>query len=412
MSCATNGSPFSYLRITPTASNPWVAAGSASPGYSAGITACSGLTYTSGVIYGTATVVDPITGCTRQLATCVDGIPLSPYAGYVNQCTVITWSTNQWLADSTAVASLNLACSSNGAPIVRTNITPTQLASNFGCCTSGTTGYTSLDPACFSTGDISGCSTILFCSGASAPGATVVPPSVDGVMQFITQICGSNTNISQSPSSASPYGVYSFRIQRPTFPVSYDCTDPNAVTTCFTSNPWAQFFKSNINPIVGYGNYNPLTFTIGSCFNSGSNPIGPCAQLVTLIYIGALCQNLCNGGTFTVASPNGQQTTACQSTTNAYYYPYYYANILFSLTDASGNPRRCKSKYGANCYLKVSPYGTGISGASYFCVYFAQTRSCGGINQIVVNTIVDLACLLYGGTVYIITSAKTAYKLV
>jgi hypothetical protein len=325
---------------------------------------------------------------------------------------VITWSTNQWLADSTAVASLNLACTSNGAPIVRTNITPTQLASNFGCCTSGTTGYTSLDPACFSTGDISGCSTILFCSGASAPGATVVPPSVDGVLQFITQICGSNTNISQSPSSASPYGVYSFRIQRPTFPVSYDCTDPNLPTTCFTSNPWAQFFKSNINPIVGYGNYNPLTFTIGSCFNSGSNPIGPCAQLVTLIYIGALCQNLCNGGTFTVASPNGQQTTTCQSTTNAYYYPYYYANILFSLTDASGNPRRCKSKYGANCYLKVSPYGTGISGAGYFCVYFAQTRSCGGINQIVVNTIVDLACLLYGGTVYIITSAKTAYKLV
>lgn len=409
MSCATNGSPFSYIRITPTACHPWVAVGSASPSFTAGITACSGLS--SGVIFGTPTVVDPITGCTRSL-TCV-GVNTA----YVNQCTVINWpaQTNDLVADSTALASINLACLSNGAPVVRTNITPDSIGNQFGCCTSGTTGFTSLDPACFVTGDISGCSSILSCNGASSSsGTTVTPPSVDGVMQFITQICGSNTNISQSPSSASPYGVYSFRIQRPTFPVSYDCEDPNAGLTCFSSNPWAQFFKSNVNPIIGYGNYNPLTFTIGSCFNSGNNPIGPCAQLVTLIYIGAQCQTDCAGFS-TEVLPNGSPLLECQgdcSGNTAYYYPYYYANILFSLTDASGNLRRCKSKYGANCYLKVAPYGTGISGAGYFCVYFAQTRSCGGVNQIIVNTIVDLACLLYGGTVYIVTAAKTLYALV
>jgi hypothetical protein len=232
-------------------------------------------------------------------------------------------------------------------------------------------------------------------------------------MQFITQICGSATNVAQSSAVASPYGVYNFLIKQPTFPISLDSNDYNSNPSCFTpSNPFANFFQSNVNPIKGYGNYNPIQFTIGACFN-GLQSQGPCSQLVTLIYIGALCQTptcvqLPVGG-YSVDNKNLAVCDNVPSSTDVYFYPYYYANIKFSITDASGNPRRCKSKYGANCFLSVAPYAA--ADAAQFCVYFGQTRSCGGLNQIIVNNIVDLTCLLYGGTVYVITAAKTLYSL-
>lgn len=413
VSCAASPSPFTFLRITPTCKNPWVAAGTF--GYRPlGISgACLGVT----TILGTVLSPDPVTGCTRDPAlTCPP-----TYPQFVNQCTVITWNnlgpTEVPLVDSTVLVTVNLACpGSGGQPLVNYGVTPYDVVNQFGCCQNGLSGpYTTLDPACLTAigPDNSGCTAILKCPYNPTPTPTPVVPDVDGIIQFIAQICGSNTNVSQSASVAAPYGVYSFRIQRPTFPLSLDGSGYNVLqNTCFNSNPWASFFQSNVNPIVGYGNFDPLTFTIGACFNNGLQ--GPCSQLVTLVYVGAICQT---AAPLCVEQPDGGITLAnknvCQVTSpsfSAYYYPYYYANIKFSITDASGNPRRCKSKFAVNCFLSVTP--ATVADAAQFCVYFGQTRNCGGLNQIIVNNIVDLACLLYGGTVYIITSAKTLYSLV
>ena len=414
MACNATASPFQYLRITPTCGNPWIAAGNFvgttndSPAY--GIT---GVTFGCSGITGLVPSKDPNTGCPRPNPTCgVNGLPVPSYL--LNQCTIISWTnigaTAIPLVDSTVAVSVNLACPNTAGPLINYGLTPEGLVDAFGCCQPGAT--IALDQSCFS-GSFP-CNNVVLCPSGNfpTPSPPAVVPSVDGVMQFITQICGSATNVAQSSSGSSPYGVYNFLIKPPTFPISIDSVNFNNNPSCFTpSNPFANFFQSNVNPIKGYGNYNPLQFTIGACFN-GLQPQGPCSQLVTLIYIGALCQtptcvDLPVGG-IPIDNKNSTECPATVSTT-AYFYPYYYANIKFSVTDASGNPRRCKSKYGANCFLSVAPYSP--LDAAQFCVYFGQTRSCGGLNQIIVNNVVDLTCLLYGGTVYVITAAKTLYSL-
>lgn len=403
MSTPSSVSPFNYLRITPTCSFPWVAAGNFLPNFPSvenplGVSSCTGLT-------GTVIPIDPSTGCLRNYAC------PAPVTTFLNQATVINWcgiGASVPLVDSTAVVAINLACCTG--PLVNYGLTPQEVQAQFSCCPSGTF-VVPLEQTCFSpTGVFPPCSLIANCVSGNGPTPTI-PVCSDGIMQFIGQICGSATNVAQSSGAPSPYGVYSFLIKPPTFPLSVDSSGYGATSlSCFTnSNPFFNFFQSNINPQSGYGNWNPLSFTIGACFG-GSTPLGPCSQLVTLVYIGSVCRTDCEPVVYDLAYPNINNCNPAAGPFQIDFHPFYYANILFSITDSNGYPRRCKSKYGQNCYLKVAPYTA--ADALNFSVYFGQTRSCGGINQIVVNNLVDLTCLLYGGTVYIITSANTPFKLV
>lgn len=301
---------------------------------------------------------------------------------------------------------MNLVCS----PKANVGLKPEILSARYGCCPLDVT--VPLDQSCFALSNVTECATVTRnCIPLPDNSGSVVLPQADGIMQFITQICGSATNVAKSSSLASPYGVYSFIIKPPRFPATFDTSGFGSnFPSCYNGNPFTQFFQQQAIPLEGYGNYNWINFTIGSCFN-GLVPTGPCSQLVTLLYIGSICTDvLCT------QQPVGGQLIPRKNLCSillpdllAYYYPYYYANVKFSITDSNGYPRRCKSKFGVNCYLKVEPYSP--ADAAQFCVYFGQTRNCGGVNQILVNTLVDLTCLLYGGNVYVITSAKTRYSL-
>ena len=264
-------------------------------------------------------------------------------------------------------------------------------------------------------------------------GCTFYTTPVDGICQFITQICGSHVNTydNYQGSSLNQYGVYSFTIQRPTFPPSADSNcGTNATSGCLsTQNPLFTFFSGaggNQYTQNGYGNYNNLNFVIGGCANE--NPTcAPCSQLVTLVYIGAICQDFSMGCALQQAGPPlaNINTDCCPDrfTFPIYYYQYVWANCLFSITDSNGYPRRCKNTiFNRNCYLKVAPYQQ-----LDFCVYFAQTRNCGatytpfgvnipqktttGVNVLVVSSLVPLNCLLWGTAVYIVTKPALCFSL-
>jgi len=224
-----------------------------------------------------------------------------------------------------------------------------------------------------------------------------------------------------STVQSGPYGIFNFCIQPPSFPSSLDTSGNNSTcpsTTVCTPygqnpNPFFNLFQGLSTPLKGYGNYNPIVFTIGACLNTpqplGASPCGPCSQLVTLLYIGAVCKSsTCDPELYgAVDNKNsGLCTIAPNDTFNVYYFNYIYANVVFSITDSQGYSRRCKNKpFNSSCFLKVSPYNNNKD----FCVNFGQTRACGGINLIVVSDIVSLNCLMWGGPVYVITIPATCY---
>ena len=425
--CTNKLSPFKYLRITPTCQNPWVAAGNFQPNnpnlpYEGGITAphCG--------LEGTVVPFDPATGCPRGI-TC----PATPT--YINQCTVINWyglTGSAPLVDSTVAASANLLCS---PPLVNYALKPEDLWRQFNCCSGLTPVPYSL--ACFGPGNPPNPfpPTYPTCPPTYCPGGALNPCvngnnpiipcttafPVDGITQFITQISASSLT-----SVQGPYGVFNFVIQPPSFPSSLDSTGsacsstpPPIPTYGSNTNPFFNLFQGAQTPIKGYGNYNPIVFTIGGCANVpqplGAQPCGPCSQLVTLLYIGTLCSSDVSGCRpflyDLVANNNFLSCTIPTPETPdmfpVYYYDYIYANVVFTITDSNGYPRRCKNKpFNASCFLSVAPYNSDAS----FCVNFGQTRSCGGLNVIVVSNLVSINCLTWGGPVYVITTPATCFN--
>lgn len=418
--CTPTESPFKYIRITPLCTNPWVCAGDFDPNTSQpfpGITGPCGIT-------GTVVTPDPYSGCPRGV-TCTTPT-------YLNQCTVINWyglTGSAPLVDSTVSASANLLCPN---ALINYMLKPQEIAAQFTCCDSSLPPI-SYNLPCFgkNPGPPLGNCYPQLCPGVPNPcyPGPPNPPSpcttdypVDGICQFITQISASLCNTIQSGG----YGVYNFLIKPPSFPASLDSsgcyTDP-LQNPCYNPSSFFTPFQGAPTPIKGYGNYNNILFTIGACFNvpppPGGTACGPCSQLVTLLYIGKICDNGCapqlppfqkyddvDNKNFDCCTIPGSPL----DTFPVFFYNYIYANVLFSITDSSGNNRRCKNKpYNSSCFLSVAPYLTLIGEEAAFCVYFGQTRNCGGLNVIVVNSRVPINCLMWGGPVYVITTPKLCY---
>ena len=189
-------------------------------------------------------------------------------------------------------------------------------------------------------------------------------PEADGVLQFIAQLCAS--------PAISYFGEgLSLTIAKPSF---YDPTNP--------LNPGCQTASSN--SFIGCGNWTNFTFNIGAC--------GSCTADVDLIYIGSVVDS----------SSEECDTTICYDKEWTQGNTFIYAPVKFTLTNRDGQ----KQSFKRACYIKIEPLNT------CFNVFFAQTRNCDStINILIISCLVDLSCLYWGGSVYIITSPRARYTI-
>jgi hypothetical protein len=188
-------------------------------------------------------------------------------------------------------------------------------------------------------------------------------PEADGVLQFIAQLCAS--------PAISYFGEgLSLTIAKPSF---YDPT--NGVNAGCPGQG---------NTFLGCGNWSNFSFNIGAC--------GGCTADVDLIYIGSIVDS----------SSEECQTTICQDKEYTEGNTFIYAPVKFTLTNRDGQ----KQSFKRACYIKIEPLNT------CFNVFFAQTRNCdSAINILIISCLVDLSCLYWGGSVYIITSPRARYTI-
>jgi len=331
--CAA-GAGFTFLRITPTCGNQWVAA-----------------------------------SCDAQGGSTGAGISIGGIPGMDNKCPGVTAPGLSWgsstlaLVDSTIMAPFN--CSNK---TLNTTYTISDALSDWGCGGLGNPG--TIDFSCFCEG--STCGYVCPSNGLSIP-----PPSSDNVIQFITQICA-------APCMNFAEQCVNLSLVVPSFPFPADPTAP----IC-GPNGYGSCTGNTAQTIPGQGTYNPVNFTLGT--------YGWCSQVVNLIWVGCQCSP--TDGPVTTLTIGGPCTVS-NTTVSVYRSKYYWAPVKFSLVDARGYP----NKFTKCGFLRVDPALLG----SPFDVYFAQTRSCNGINVLLKSHVVDLGCLYWCATVFVITAPTNA----
>lgn len=183
----------------------------------------------------------------------------------------------------------------------------------------------------------------------------------DGVLQFIAQLCA-------APAISYFGDGLTLTVAKPTFLLaSSEPTCPASSDTTF----------------AGCSNWKNFSFNIGAC--------GKCTADVDLVYIGSK-----RGG----CSDDPYDCSNCELSYEL-GNTFIYAPTRFTLANRDGS----KASFKKACFIKIEPLN------ECFNVFFAQTRNCNEVDILIISCLVDLSCLYWGASVYIITSPRARYKL-
>lgn len=293
-------------------------------------------------------------------------------AGFANSgitgsaATTAPWVINWANAGATAVVDSTILLTYSAVTnLINYGIGLTQAAADFGACAGsaqsfGAPGGLTVPGDCL----FGPCENI-------QPSSLTCRCAADGLLQFIGQICA-------SPSLSYMGQGLSLTVQPPVFNGSSPGASQGACN-------W-----QNGPTLNGCGNWSPINFTLGQC-------AGGCLKTVTLVYINCLTSV---SPTYRCNVPTATNTIAV----DIFPANWTYANVVFSLADKDAKLVNFKKA----CFLKVAPVP---AEAGCFNVYFGQTRSCNGLQVLVICCLVDLSCLYWQAKVYVITEAKPLFTL-